>query len=265
MHASWNLLAKRARDPFAFLWLTMALALAWLGPLAAFSHPESLARALWPLAVSALVHGVYFVTLGEAYREGELSTVYPIARGLGVGLAPLLALALEGTSPSPLAGLGIAVVVVAILSLARTSGVPARPRGRGTALAIATGPLIAIYSVVDHRGVSSADPIPYLCATNLGALVVSAPLAWRRSEALRHEWRVSRTALAMAATTSLSAYLLVLYAFQRAPAAYVVAMREISIVFATVLGRVVLGEPITRTRAAAALAIAAGAAIIASS
>lgn len=262
-HASWNLLAKRARDPFAFLWLAMALALVWLGPLAAFRHPESLALALVPLGVSALVHGVYFVTLAEAYREAELSTVYPIARGLGVALAPLLAFLLDGAWPSAMAAAGIALVVAAIFSLARVAPGGPRPSRRGTWLAVATGPLVAIYSVVDHGGVAHADPIPYLAATNLGALIVSAPLAWRRREALALEWNQSRRALALAASTSLTAYLLVLFAFRLAPASYVVATRETSIVVATVLGRLVLGEAITPRRAAAALSIAAGAVVIA--
>jgi drug/metabolite transporter (DMT)-like permease len=263
LHASWNLLAKRARDPFAFLWIAMALALAWLVPLSAFRHPESLALAVTPVTISAIVHGLYFVTLGEAYREGELSTVYPIARGLGVALAPVLAIVLGGAWPAMQPAIGIGVIALAIFSLARGAPGGARPSRRGTWLAIATGPLIAIYSVVDHGGVAHADPIPYLCATNVGALVLSSPLAWQRRSAIAREWRESRRSLALAATTSLSAYLLVLYAFQLAEAAYVVAMRETSIVIATIFGRVWLGETITRRRAAAVMAIAIGAAIIA--
>ncbi len=261
LHAGWNLLAKRARDPFAFLWIAMALALVWLGPLALWHEPESLRRAALPVLVSGVVHGFYFATLGEAYREGELSTVYPIARGLGVGLAPLLAIVLAGEWPSTQAAIGIALIVLAIASLARAPG--PQPSRRGFWLAVATGPLIAIYSVVDHGGVALADPIPYLAATNLGALIVSAPLAWRRREALGREWRTNRLSLAMAATTSLTAYLLVLYAFRLAPTGYVVATRETSIVIATIFGRLWLGETITKTRALAAAAIVTGAVIIA--
>ena len=260
LHASWNLLAKRARDPFAFLWLAMALALVWLAPLSLAFEPRSISQAIVPLVVSGVVHGAYFATLGEAYREGELSTVYPIARGLGVGLAPLVAIAIEGAYPSALASIGIATIVIAILSLARGGH---RGSRRGTWLAIATGPLIAIYSIVDHHGVARANPIPYLAATNVGALFVSAPFAWRRRAALAEEWRTNRRALALAATTSLTAYLLVLFAFRLAEAAYVVAMRETSIVVATILARMLLAESVTRTRAAAALAITIGAGILA--
>jgi drug/metabolite transporter (DMT)-like permease len=263
LHAGWNLLAKRARDPFAFLWIAMALALVWLGPLALLRHPESLSLAVLPLVVSGIVHGIYFATLGEAYRSGELSTVYPIARGLGVGLAPLLAIWVSGEWPSLQATLGIATIVIAIFSLARVTPGAAPRNGRGTWLAIATGPLIAIYSVVDHLGVASADPVPYLAATNAGALIVSAPLAWRRRAGLTNEWRTNKRALAFAACTSLTAYLLVLYAFRLAPAAYVVAMRETSIVVATIFGRLWLGETITRRRGAAVASIAVGAAVIA--
>lgn len=264
LHAGWNLLAKRARDPFAFLWIAMALALLWLVPLAMVRHPESLALALVPVTLSAIVHGLYFATLGEAYREGELSTVYPIARGLGVGLAPVLAIVVSAEWPSLQASLGIALVMVAIFSLARAApGSTRKTNARGAWLAIATGPLIAIYSVVDHRGVETADPIPYLAATNLGALILTAPFAWKRRDALRGEWRASRGALLAAATISLTAYLLVLYAFRLAPTAYVVATRETSIVMATIFGRLWLGEVVTPARAIAVLAIVAGAVVIA--
>lgn len=264
LHAGWNLLAKRAREPFAFLWIAMALALVWLGPLSLLRHPESLALAIAPLVTSGLVHGLYFVTLGEAYGEGELSTVYPIARGLGVALASVLAGAIGAAWPSAQAALGIGLVVAAIFSLA-WSGTRSgrRTSRRGAALAIATGPLIAVYSVVDHGGVATADPVPYLAATNLLALITSAPLAWRRRAALAREWSTNGPALMAAATTSLTAYLLVLYAFQLAPAAYVVATRETSIVVATLLGWLWLGERVTRGRALAVLGLTIGATTIA--
>ena len=115
----------------------------------------------------------------------------------------------------------------------------------------------------DHAVVALADPIPYLAATNLGALIVSAPFAWKRREALGNEWRASRGALFGAATISLTAYLLVLYAFRLAPTAYVVATRETSIVIATIFGRLWLGEIVTPARAIAVLAIVVGAVVIA--
>lgn len=263
VHASWNLLAKRARDPFAFLWLATTLAMSWLGPLALVFDPASLRHAIPALVTSALVHGLYYGTLGEAYRAGDLSRVYPIARGLGVGLAPVLALAFTGAVPAPFASAGIAIVVLSIVSLATAAGGPVRPSRRATSLALATGVLVAIYSVVDHGGVAHASPIPYLAATNAGALLVSAPFAWRRRDAVKEAWRSERRPLALAACLSLTGYLLVLYAFRLAPAAYVVAMRETSIVVATLFGRFVLGEHVSRRRALAALGIVLGAVAIA--
>ena len=291
IHASWNLLAKRARDPFTFLWLATALAMTWLVPLAAFFAPATVLEVLPAAGISALVHGLYFGTLGEAYRAGDLSRVYPIARGLGVALAPVLALGATGVVPAPLAAAGIALVVIAIRTSARLAECPdesgaaadgrarsgasrtaiaslatrggARPSRRGTILAVTTGVLIATYSVVDHGGVAHASPIPYLAATNAGALVVSAPFVWRRRDAAREALRHERGPLAGAACLSVTGYLLILYAFRSSPASYVVAMRETSIVVATLLGRFVLHEPVSPRRAAAALGIVACAAAIA--
>ena len=262
IHASWNLLAKRARDPFTFLWLATALAMTWLVPLALAFQPATVLDVLPAAGVSALVHGLYFGTLGEAYREGDLSRVYPIARGLGVALAPALAMAWTSVVPAPLAATGIGLVVISIASLATGAAGP-RPSRRAPVLAIATGVLVATYSVVDHGGVARASPIPYLAATNAGALVVSAPFVWRRREALQRAWREERRPLAGAACLSVTGYLLVLYAFRASPASYVVAMRETSIVVAALFGRFLLHEPVSPRRGAAALGIVAGAVAIA--
>lgn len=263
LHASWNLLAKRARDPFAFLWLAMLVATILLAPLALMRDPVSVSTAIGPLVGSALVHGVYFVTLGEAYREGDLSTVYPIARGLGVALAPIGAALFFAEVPSAMAAGGIALVVIAIASMGRAAPGATRPSRRGVLLALATGPLIASYSVLDHHGVATADPIPFLALTTLGALTVSSPLAWRRREAIAREWRDRRAAVAFAAIASLGGYALVLFAFRLAPTAYVVAAREISIVIATLYGRFVLAERVPLARGLAAAGITAGVALVA--
>src|SRR5213594_668161 len=145
LHAVWNALAKRARDQLVFLWSSVSLASVVLVPVGLLGLPEGgVPAAAVPYVVATIViHAGYFVTLGRAYRHGDFSRVYPIARGLGVALVPVAALVVFGERLSPLGTVGVALVVagVAGLHLAvgwRGGGRP-RPRGAGTAWALPDG------------------------------------------------------------------------------------------------------------------------------
>src|SRR2546425_7601808 len=166
LHAVWNALAKRARDQLVFLWSSVSLASVVLVPVGLLGLPEGgVPAAAVPYVIATIViHAGYFVTLGRAYRHGDFSRVYPIARGLGVALVPVAALVVFGERLSPLGTVGVALVVagVAGLHLAvgwRGGGRP-RPRGAGTAWALLTGFLIATYSIVDKAGVTRLHPLP---------------------------------------------------------------------------------------------------------
>jgi drug/metabolite transporter (DMT)-like permease len=263
LHATWNALTKRAQDPFAFLWLSMVIAASLLTPPAIALGVAQLERALVPLLASGAIHALYFVTLAAAYRRGDLSVVYPIARGLGVALVPLLASLAIGEDISLLGAIGIAIVALGIA----TTGLAARPPGGSPprlaiALALATGVLIAGYSLVDRVGVRRIEhPLPFLVATTWISVLLSAPLA--RRAALAAEWKANRARIAIASTMNLSGYLLVLFAFRLAPTAYVVAMREVSIAFAAAAGMMLLGEPRSPARAAGAALVVAGVAFVA--
>src|SRR5437667_119907 len=159
LHAVWNALAKRARDQLVFLWSSVSLASVVLVPVGLLGLPEGgVPAAAVPYVVATIViHAGYFVTLGRAYRHGDFSRVYPIARGLGVALVPVAALVVFGERLSPLGTVGVALVVAGVAGLhlavgSRGAGRP-RPRGAGTAWALLTGLLIATYSIVDKAGV----------------------------------------------------------------------------------------------------------------
>jgi multidrug transporter EmrE-like cation transporter len=112
-HAAWNALAKRAHDPLVFLWSSVSLASLGLMPLGV----SALIREGWmpggtPFVVATVgIHAVYFFALGRAYAAGDLSLVYPVARGLGVALVPLLAYLFLDERLSAVGALGIALVV----------------------------------------------------------------------------------------------------------------------------------------------------------
>ncbi len=271
LHAAWNALSKRGRDPLAFLWSSFSIATLLLLPFAAWwLWAHGLPVAALPFVIGTIVlHAVYFYSLGSAYRHADFSVVYPIARGLGVALVPVLALPLLNERLSPLGTAGVSLVVLGITGLhlatrPRDARI-ARPIGIGPGMwwALLTGLTIAAYSVVDKAGVSQLHPVPYIFLLGLGSMLVLLPTVLARSRALRREWALNWRSILAASTMNLTAYLLVLFAFQLSKAAYVVAGRELSIVLSALIGSLWLREGSLVPRLAGAAVILAGVACVA--
>jgi drug/metabolite transporter (DMT)-like permease len=271
LHAIWNALAKRAAAPLPFLWSSVSLASLLLSPFGLWvMRREGIpAAALGFVLATVLLHGLYFYALGRAYRSGDFSRVYPIARGLGVALVPVIAWIVFEERLSGLGALGIALVVAGIVALHRTPGAgavavtrPWRPSA-GTGWAIVTGLTIAAYSLVDKAGVARLHPVAYIALLGIGSSLLLAPAVLRDREALRREWRLNRRHLLVASAMNLSAYLLVLFAFRLSKVGYVVAARELSIVLSAFIGSWWLGEGALAGRLTGAVAILAGVACVA--
>jgi len=261
MHAGWNALAKRGGDPLAFLFCAGSLG-------ALFYLPGALyvlwARGFPPAALpfviaTVLLHAIYFFALGQAYRVGDLSLVYPVARGTGVALVPIFALLLFEERLSPLGTAGVALVVLGIFSLHPRPGTGrARLLAPGTGWAFATGLAIAGYSLVDKAGVARLHPLPYITLMEVGAALVLMPAVLPKRDVLRREWRTNWRTIVLVAAMSPGGYLLVLFAFQLSKTGYVVAAREVSIVFSALIGGFLLREGALARRLAAAAMVAAG-------
>ena len=264
IHAVWNALAKRAQDQLVFLWSSVSVASVVLLPVGLAMLPDGgFPFAAAPFVVATIViHAVYFFALGRAYRHGDFSRVYPIARGLGVALVPILALAFFDERLSPLGTLGVALVVAGIAGLHLTSGAwsGAAPRasGAGTAWALATGLTIAAYSLVDKAGVARLHPLPYLALMGIGMSALLAPVVLADRRALAREWRLNWRTILVASTMNLTSYLLVLHAFRLSKVGYVVAARELSILFSAFIGTLWLGEGTLAPRLAGASIVLAG-------
>src|SRR5207244_3483804 len=264
LHAVWNALAKRARDQLVFLWSSGSLASVVLVPVGLLGLPEGgVPAAAVPYVVATIViHAGYFVTLGRACRHGDFARVYRIARGLGVALVPVAALVVFGERLSPLGTVGVALVVAGVAGLhlavgSRGGGRP-RPRGAGTAWALLTGLLIATYSIVDKAGVTRIHPLPYIALMGLGMSALLTPAVVRDRLALAREWRENWRTIAVASSMNLTSYLLVLFAFRLSKVGYVVAGRELSILFSTLIGSLWLGEGRLLPRLAGAPLVLAG-------
>ena len=263
LHSGWNALTKRARDQFAFLGLAVAVGSAVFLPVTLVALPPGgVPPGAWPYVVATvLLHALYFWALGRTYRSGEFSLVYPVARGLGVALVPLLAVVFLDERPSTAGAAGIALVVVGIVALqwvgrARTG---ARVRlGPGTGWALLTGLTIAAYALVDKAGVGHLHPVPYIGLMFLGSALLLLPAVLRGAERFRREWTANWRAIVAASAMTLTAYLLVLFAFRLSKAGYVVAAREVSIVISVAIGRLWFGEQNLAPRLAGAALVLAG-------
>ena len=262
-HATWNLFAKRASGGAPFLWLAFALSIPLYGPIAIAVLIVSGARlgpveALW-MFVNAALNVAYGIFLLRGYRAGDLSVVYPLARGTGPVLALVGAIVLFGERPTPLAIGGAIAIVLGVLAL---TGDPRKLRQRGVGVAVGyallTGVTIAAYTLWDKRGVSGLliPPVVYEWGANVFRALILTPLAVFRWEDVRTEWAANRTAVLAVASLSPMAYILVLSALAISPVSYVAPAREIGILIGVLIGARTLAEAdIGRRSIAAALMV----------
>jgi drug/metabolite transporter (DMT)-like permease len=259
-HAAWNLLAKTAPGGgAAFVWLASVFGagVLTLPALAVVATDPPSTAAVGFMAGSGVIHAAYFACLQRGYRDGDLSLVYPVARGSGPVLATAGAVVLLGERPSSLALGGGAVVVGAILSLAAPA---VRARAPGTDWALATGLTIAVYTLWDKHAVDALDasPVVYFWATEIGVALTLSPFVLSRPDLVRRAWRMDRRPALGVALLSGFAYILVLYALTLAAVSYVAPAREVSVLVGTALGVGVLREGDPRRRLMCATAMVVG-------
>jgi drug/metabolite transporter (DMT)-like permease len=266
-HASWNFFAKQARGGLPFVWLAgLCATSAYAAPAAIqllLSDKHVTGAGIAFMAGSGCLHSAYFTTLQRGYAEGDLSVVYPLARGTGPALSVVLAIVILGERPGAIALVGAALVVIGVLSLARGS----HRRSPRTAIvfALLTGVTIAAYTLWDAHAVEDlAQPaIAYYWGSELTRAIVLAGPALRDRAGLRTALDHDRRAILAVGLLSPLAYILVLVALTLAPVSVVAPGREASIVIASLLGTHVLGEGDPTRRATAAVAILGGIACLA--
>jgi drug/metabolite transporter (DMT)-like permease len=265
IHATWNLLAKRVGGGPAFVWLFGSVSSLLYAPLAAavifFVRPHIGAMQYIFIVGTAVLHLVYFLMLQGGYRLGDLSLVYPLARGTGPMLSSAAAIEFFGERPTPIAIAGTLLVGLGIFLLA---GNPAALRGAGArravGFAVLTGATIAAYTLWDKRAVSVLGIPPLLLdwGSNLGRTLLVAPVALARFDAVRAVWRAHRREVILVALLTPMAYILVLTALVFTPVSYVAPAREISILVGTAMGARLLAEGDVRRRMFAAGAMVLG-------
>lgn len=250
VHAGWNLAAKRVAGGgarFVFLYYTVSamvcLPLALITLLVVDDRPQW----SWLLAVSvtAVLHVGYGVVLQRGYDVGDLSIVYPLARGTGPLLSVLAAVVLFGERPGVLGGVGALLVVTGVLVLGWGSdSTDPAARWAGIGYGLLTGVAIAAYTLWDAHAMNSTrvPPVVYFGLAALLQSVLLAPGAVRDLPAVAGLWRRHRREVVLVGVLSPVAYLLVLFALQTAPVSLVAPARELSIVLGGLGAWLMLGE-----------------------
>ena len=272
-HATWNLLLKRAHQQEVFAWWLSGFALVGGLPIAlvlALRTPFETVG-IWYVIATILLHICYFLFLGRSLARSDLSLVYPIARGFGPGLVPILAVFSLGETVQPLAWVGIGAIVVGIYTTAwwgqlrqfttKDTLIANLP---GLGYAFLTGLCIALYTVVDKRGVSHVSPFLYLYLMTAGVAVGWAPYIIRNygASGIAQEWRTGWVSVIAASALLFFAYGLVLTAMSITDVSYVAPLREVGSLFAVLLGALVLKEQVTSGRIVGAVMIVAGVVLI---
>lgn len=266
LHAGWNALIKSGRDKQLDTALIHSLGFFVALPLLLWTGLPD--RAAWPyIAASTVVHIGYYIALAGAYRHGDLGLTYPVMRGSAPLLVALAGFLFIGEHLSPWAWLGIAVICAGVLMLgmSRTAlhAGNAEQRKKALQFAFANAAVIALYTVIDGQGVrASEDALAYVAALFLfDGLPYMLLVMWKRGgqRAAAVRYMAGRWKLCLVGTVaSLGSYGIALWAMTHAPVALVAALRETSVLFAAVIGTLLLREPFGWQRAAGTLVIVCG-------
>jgi len=259
LHAAWNSLAKTIDDQLAgFMLLDLTGVVVCLAALLVIAAPAAASRPF--IAASACLHVGYKLVLMRSYKLGDLSQVYPLARGVAPLLVAVFAATVIGERLGPWQLAGVLLVSVGLASLALGGRRPERHDRAAIAFALGTGAFIAAYTLTDGIGVRHAGTaLGYAAWLFLvdGIPIPAYVLATRRraaGAALRANWVKG----VVAGVLSLVAYGLVLWAQTRGALAAVAALRETSVIVAAAIGTMLLGERFGRLRVVAATLVAVG-------
>jgi uncharacterized membrane protein len=248
-HAVWNFFTKKTKaDRVTMLWLGQLLVGTATLPITLyFSEFDELSLKCIPYVIlTGVIHAFYLCLLGWSYTIGEVSTVYPISRGMGIVGTFIIASIFGIDQVSIIGMLGILSISIGIFCLGVKRGV----NGNMVLLsAILVGITISMYSVIDKLGVQTVPAYLYCSIIFLSTAFFLSPLVFYKRkphvESVLTNYKMHSFTIGLA---MLSTYSLILYAFQNAQASYVVALREVSIIVASILGVVFMKEATSKLK-----------------
>lgn len=260
LHASWNLVAKRHAGNYSMIYLsfcissaiTVALSIPYLGEVSL--NP----RLVFLLLATGVFHAVYGFVLTFTYKNGDISTLYPIVRGSGIAGAVILSLVILHEVATVTSASGVAMVVsgIAILSYRRNRKATSP---KGIFLALVCGALIMSYTIMDKMLVTEIHPIPVLAASQVISTLMFLPYVLRsRRDEMRLTMKTLLKPTIAVSIIATSSYLIILYVMQIAPVSRIVAVREASVVFGAIAGYALLKEDFSRMRLIGVISVLIG-------
>ena len=276
-HAAWNFAARKAAGNLVAMWLGLWIGCALvlpgvIGVVVYKGLPETVsAPAIICTIATGVIHAAYFRLVATGYEHGEISLVYPIARGSGIALTAILASLFFKEYFALLGCIGIGLISTGIMTLSlaarktiqekgpleATSSLPTPPSV--IKLALATGATIVAYSLVDKIGVGHVNPVVYIWCMFLLAAVFLTPFVVRRYRSkLRQTARQYLGYAVVIGAGSIGTYLMILFAFTMGPVGYIVAVREFAVVLGALAGMIFLKERFTIPKVIAILTIVIG-------
>ena len=262
LHALWNLILGRERDPEAATAIALVSSVVLFAPLAIWSFDAD--SGVWPfVAVTSVLQLAYFAALATAYRHADVSVVYPIARGLAPVLVLLVGVVFLGAGASAGQAIGVCLVGLGVMLVRGFGTAHADSRGVGAAFGVAVASCIAAYTLVDKHGIEHASPVVYLELGMLPATIGYVGFLLVTEHGATRIRAAARPLPALAGVLSFVAYALVLAALSRASAAAVASVRETSVLIAAFLAAPLAGERVGPGRLSGAALVVAGVALIA--
>ena len=267
LHASWNALVKSSGDKpldTALVHLLGAIVALPLLVIVGLPQPAGLPY----IAASLVIHIGYYIALAGAYQHGELGLTYPIMRGFAPLLVALGSGSLIGESPSVAAWFGVVGITTGVALVGMVRSAQALQHRKALTYAFANAGIIAVYTVVDGLGVraevaAGGNALRYVMLLFVLDGIAYPSLVWLRRGAAgradilayaRRRWPLA----ALGGSASIGSYAIALWAMTRAPVASVAALRETSVLFAAILGTLVLKEKFGLQRAVGTGVIVAG-------
>ncbi len=268
LHATWNTMAKNSRKKIVFVWWFQLFSLIFYLPMFVYYWPANPVDSTgWVcILASGIIHFFYFLLLGGAYERGDLSLVYPISRGSGPLFVPLLAVLFIQEELHAVGVLGIVLIILGIYVIHlqafswQAAQVPFRTMGGDSFFwSFGTGLTIAVYSLVDKIGVEHVYPPIFIYCMFIVCWLIMTPYVFvRERDNIRPEWKSNKYYILLVGFLVLCTYMSILFAMRLSKVSYVVAVREVSIVFSALYGVFLFGEKYLSQKIAGSVLIAGG-------
>ena len=260
-HASWNFFSKKISGDFTLFWFGLAGANILMIPFSIYFIYKSgfSSEAVIFILISAAAHSLYYYTLLYSYKNGDISTAYPIARGIGVAGTASISVLFLGETVSLNGGTGIAAILAGVFFIGM-SRIPGQIlHKKAYYFAIITGCFIFTYSLADNRGANICHPVVYINIIDLICASVLAFFAF--PDGIKKSFTKLKSNLRDTIIIGLGSsgtYILILFAFTFEKASYIVALRESSVVIGSLMGFFFLKEKPTYYKITGIILITAG-------